>query len=494
MTTAIKTAVTYTGADSGALLIFDEITDTFSLGAMAPGKPTVRYQRSPFIDGLMRHIIATNKPYFVGDRTDPLAAEALRQLGRAKSLIAVPLDINGGQAGLLYVRGKRPHQFLEEHVTWMAQWARRTAEVLGRSGSLLNSIANVTTAIEAIDSLTIWRRICSEIKERFKFEFVSLHTVRRIEGIIETVCEIGGTEGQASVSKHSLCKDGDLRDIQAHIALSDPKRVEITSGWHDKFDKSRYTQYGHATYYRVWIPLVVLRDSKGRPVDLDWLDRWVPSNQSEKDREKGTGQSLIMEMQSPTSQMEECYLDTLGVLDAGFRTHEKPILKGVLYIHHRYRSYFREDEISWLTYYGNRVEQDIVHAIHKIVERESTQVAEVLSFLTTSLAQDPESAYLLNAIAHNTADMLAADVVVLVEYDTSNTNTVTDKAIAGQLRDPEEAVSCAFKDFDERPSTPFSPYFLGAASLPQHLQATEKLSCAMRLASALEMKVLVQSL
>ena len=34
-------------------------------------------------------------------------------------------------------------------------------------------------------------------------------------------------------------------------------------------------------------PEAVLKDSKGRPVDLDWLDYWMASNQSERTYDEG---------------------------------------------------------------------------------------------------------------------------------------------------------------------------------------------------------------
>ena len=195
MTRAVEEAVIFTGADSGALVIFDETTGRFSLGAMAPRQAIDYFPNSSWAMGLMLNIISRNEPYSTAGRTAEIGKKALRQkglrdLGGTQSFVGVPVEINEKQVGVLYVCGKRRNQFLEEHVTWMQEWARHTTVALGRSRSLLNSISNVKNAIGYIENVATGQRICNIIKERFGFDFVSLHIVRQIEGIIQTVYEV----------------------------------------------------------------------------------------------------------------------------------------------------------------------------------------------------------------------------------------------------------------------------------------------------------------
>lgn len=611
MTKSVEVAVTYTGADSGALLLRDECQSTFIPGSMIPQTDIVHYKNSPIIDGLMLNILNGQGSYFGRQTRRTFFADALKELGCAKSLIGVPISIDAQHRGVFYVRGKQHNQFLEGHVPWMRQWAKRTAEVLRKCGSLRNSIKSIENAVESIENLDNRNRMCREVMKQFNFDFVSLHLVDPIEGVIETVAEESKFESKISISMNSLSNSDELRDLRAHLALSDPKRIVITSGSHEKISELRSAKYRHHAYERLSVPLVILRDSKGRQVDLNWLDHWNIASQSARTiSETGATPSTIL-MDSPLDTKNGSYLETWGVLDAGFQfsanrinyicaldvlrfansitgevystclrnlldhvafhawksvgansavliypwvagaqepstiitsgeldrsfvlanpprsnglgarvlrqrspdyipnfaegqnnralavEHPKiykqgirsvlalPLsagsCEGVLYIHHTSQKYFREDEVSWLAYFGERAKDAIEHATRKINERKNNQVAEVLSTFTTSLAKDPDATTLLPDIAYSSQEMFGSDVVILLEYDPSNTNTILDVATAGTFRDELKAVSLAFDGIDRRSIDSFTPEFLASDKMPLYLKEKEKLVCARRL-------------
>ena len=68
-----------------------------------------------------------------------------------------------------------------------------------------------------------------------------------------------------------------------------------------------------------------------------------------------------------------------------------------------------------------------------------------------------------SSIANNIADMLGADVVVLWEFDASNTGTPIDTGITGRLQDERQASSSAFQGYDERSMESFRPSYLSSA-------------------------------
>lgn len=133
-----------------------------------------------------------------------------------------------------------------------------------------------------------------------------------------TVCEQGSIGDVSLFKAHTLVAPVGLRDIEADVVLAHPHRVEIISGWYDKFDPWIYKQSGHARYTRIWIPIVLLFDSCGQLVESNWVDAWYEARTERFELPDGVSRRLVLHMASPPKALDGCHIEVIGTFNAAF--------------------------------------------------------------------------------------------------------------------------------------------------------------------------------
>ena len=135
--------------------------------------------------------------------------------------------------------------------------------------------------------------------------------------------------------------------------------------------------------------------------------------------------------------------------------------------------YFLADELGWLTFFAKRMESAIEQAARKVLELRRELVAKSTSWLMTYLAGEPDSDSLLRDIAGYTANMLAADTVILWElYPVDGDPRRKEVVVAGKLQDEAAATQSAI-DWHSKQDLAHDKVF--ADGLPDVLSNTEKL-------------------
>jgi GAF domain-containing protein len=128
-----------------------------------------------------------------------------------------------------------------------------------------------------------------------------------------------------------------------------------------------------------------------------------------------------------SDETEDMYADTL----IHARKQEK---EGLLYVRFERPHFFTKGEIDWLKLLAVRAVQAIRQATYYTRERDRARRLTHMQAIARSLAEDPESADLLEEIAGAARNILAADIVSVYEFDQENDRFVSRKpTISGRL-------------------------------------------------------------
>ncbi len=314
----VDTVRNLTDAASSSIFIYDKRTRSFTYGALSPCNVQTRF-KAPRKKGLTKYIIDTGKLVHIHNTEGDKLSNKLRVSESAKSLIGVRLDVGQEEVGVLYVRANRIDQFVEADVELLKTIAAQaTLGFLGRS--LLRPIREIEDVIaKRLVKDKILKRICDQVMG-LGYNYAAIQLISQEERIIETVHVEGVKSDWTGVSKHSLSSEEDIRDIQADIALEDPPLVKIVTGWCEKFDRWIYDEFNHSSYARVWVPIIVVRDEKGKVVD-DWIDVWdgkvIKEGEVFDPNQNRSGYITRIKMSLPTVK-EGHKAKIIGTIDAGY--------------------------------------------------------------------------------------------------------------------------------------------------------------------------------
>jgi signal transduction histidine kinase len=110
-------------------------------------------------------------------------------------------------------------------------------------------------------------------------------------------------------------------------------------------------------------------------------------------------------------------------------TEEK---KGVLYVAFKKEHEFTRDEIDGLQLFTNLAQDAILHAMHSMDTIQAARQLANLHEISRSLADEADHEYLLESIAGHSLNVLAADLVVIYEYDHAQQLFLSKPAAAGR--------------------------------------------------------------
>ena len=162
------------------------------------------------------------------------------------------------------------------------------------------------------------------------YDFASIQLIRSEEQIIEAV---KGTDW-AGKARHYLEPDPSLRDIQADICQT--CRTEVIAGWdkRGRFDKWVYDDNNHQDLIRIFTPLILVQDDKGKN-DQQWFndlrgnfinhevtENWfkeIGQNQSQDN-----GQQSVAEIFLPESCVGD-EVKVIGTIEVGYKNPLKKI-------------------------------------------------------------------------------------------------------------------------------------------------------------------------
>jgi GAF domain-containing protein len=113
----------------------------------------------------------------------------------------------------------------------------------------------------------IAKDICNEVRTQLEFDLAAIQLIDFEEQVIQTINGSGLSGEWHKIAKHSLEGAPKFWDIQADIALACPPRLEVITGWDPRFDEFIYKESGHSHYTRAWVPLIVVRDTKGHLIE-----------------------------------------------------------------------------------------------------------------------------------------------------------------------------------------------------------------------------------
>jgi GAF domain-containing protein len=119
--------------------------------------------------------------------------------------------------------------------------------------------------------------------------------------------------------------------------------------------------------------------------------------------------------------------------------------QGILYVYFENDHEFSPDEVGWIQLLANRAVDAIRHAAAYKQMRDRTGQLMAVHRITLSLASMPSDSDLLQLIACNTLDVLAADIVTIYEYKQALNHFVCPPLIAGRLQDKRHVLA----DVDE---------------------------------------------
>jgi hypothetical protein len=117
-------------------------------------------------------------------------------------------------------------------------------------------IENANSELSKLDATLA--KICSEIKDACGFDFVAIQLKNKEEQTIETVYGIGLSSGWSGLAKHTLQGDRELWDIQAHIVMHNPPRIEVIAGRDRRFDEYIFSKFKHEDQVRVFAPIILV--------------------------------------------------------------------------------------------------------------------------------------------------------------------------------------------------------------------------------------------
>jgi len=154
-------------------------------------------------------------------------------------------------------------------------------------------IQKASNELLQLDSLA--DKICANVRKELGFDLASLQMIDKSQNIIQTIHGAGCDKSDSEkkwypIASHSLEVDSDLRDIQADIALSNPFKMEILTGWDNRFDKWIFDKFGHQHITRAFVPIIIVRNRHGE-IQCDMFENY--SWQSESWGHKGNKRTII---------------------------------------------------------------------------------------------------------------------------------------------------------------------------------------------------------
>jgi hypothetical protein len=165
--------------------------------------------------------------------------------------------------------------------------------------------------------------ICEGIRNQLGFDFATIQLIDFEGQFIQTVYGSGFGDEWYKISKHTLDGNPKFWDIQAHIALARPPQLEVITGWDPRFDEFIFKKYEHHHYTRAWVPLILLRDTKGHLIEAR------PEQFGFKPRVSGRSRRVIELTPNASLIATPRAFEVIGTLEAGFdnagRTHGRNI-------------------------------------------------------------------------------------------------------------------------------------------------------------------------
>ena len=194
------------------------------------------------------------------------------------------------------------------------EYRQREQEERARSKALHYAVEvqKATNALFGVDETL--EEVCSLIKERLKFDFLAIQFKDKDTQTIQAAHAVGLGEEWYSIARHTYRGDPSLWDIQAHVVGNDPPRIEILSGWDDRFDDFIFRKFGHERLTRVFVPIILARD---KPTLGEWRDRHDPPLNAL--RQTRYDKRTVLELDS--REAEHCRLsrsEVIGTIEAGY--------------------------------------------------------------------------------------------------------------------------------------------------------------------------------
>ncbi|GJL65221.1 MAG: hypothetical protein NPIRA05_01920 [Nitrospirales bacterium] len=315
----VEYARKFTGADSSSILLIEEAMDEegkrIIVGKRSPkdslGSVTPRSQ-----GGVTEYIITTGKSLKVDDTNEDRWVNSNLVHEGIRSFIGVPVQMEKGRIGVLFVDGCRAGQFGQHDVRILENLAKEASGALGWTRLFLNPSNQIEKATANLSRLEdTLKSICEEIEgdPQSNFEFSAIQLIRPEENVIETVYGSQIAKKWTGLARHYLAKG---QDIQADIALS--YKTEIIQGWDDRFDFGLYQEQGHADLVRVFTPLMLVRNKGSNRYVQDWVNKctW----KSKYKRQDAVGHCVEMIPEFPVDFTDEGgrpLIEVIGTVEAG---------------------------------------------------------------------------------------------------------------------------------------------------------------------------------
>jgi GAF domain-containing protein len=339
MRVVVDAAKELTHADSSLIFFFDQEESRFTIGARSGTQS--KETRLPRPNGLTRKIIETGQNVLCNNTARDGCAGVAAGRERARALIGVKLD-DPEWPGVIYVRSHRANHFQSSDLELLQSLAHQVSAAL----ALIRFPLEPNSAIEEAASERfqldeVLKAVSNELSDSApllaasepaspkldrtrSFDYVGIQLIRHDEAIIETVhVHLKDSNGKKwTGAKHSLEEDPKLRDIQADVALATPPRIEVITGWYEKFDRFIYTEFDHRHYARIWAPIILARDVDGNVVE-DWFTDWDASTNAFNGdtfdvKSNPVGHRLAIDMDIPRDHNgKPLYLEVIGTIDAG---------------------------------------------------------------------------------------------------------------------------------------------------------------------------------
>lgn len=199
-----------------------------------------------------------------------------------------------------------------------------------KAGDILKAVQTIQDAtVKLAKQDETLQKICNEIKNSESqkgCDFVAIQLIQRDQNVIGTVSGTNWT----GIAKHYLDVDPKLRDIQADIVKTG--QMEIIAGWDARFDEWLYKKYEHFRLARIFMPIIIVKDSDGGNVHSienwdepkDWMDfvdyDWFQSEK--KSDSKQEAQCTILTM---GKQLSNVQTEIIGTVEVAYRNPESPI-------------------------------------------------------------------------------------------------------------------------------------------------------------------------
>jgi len=165
---------------------------------------------------------------------------------------------------------------------------------------------------ELLHITEIAKTICEGTRNQLGFDFAAVQLIDFEEQVIQTVYGSGFDGEWYKIAKHSLEGDPKFLDIQADIALARPPRLEVITGWDSRFDEFIFKKCGHRHYTRAFVPLIVVRDTKGHLIDA------CPEQFGFEPRASNRSRRVIELTPNAPLMASTRSFEVIGTLEAGF--------------------------------------------------------------------------------------------------------------------------------------------------------------------------------